>query len=257
MGSLTALIDADTPIFAAAISSVDEELWVATSRLNQAIDKIVEGSGCTDYKLFVSGEHNFRHDIDPYYKANRGKSPPHREACRQYLIDHRDAIVADGCEADDAVGCEQDADGSTIICGIDKDLLMIPGKHYQWPIMRMGKEIRPPRFHDITYDEGMKLFFTQCLTGDTNDNIGTYKDDKTGTWKKEKYLLGAKGAEKLLADVHTEEDMLDVVANYYYNHPKLDTGWALNTMYKNMDLLWIWRELGMSYTTRREERGTL
>lgn len=253
---MRALIDADTPIFAAAVSSLDKELWVATSRLDASIHKLIEGSQCDEYTLFVSGGRNFRYDIDPNYKAQRGADPEHREACRQHLINEWGAVETQGYEADDAVGCEQDPEGSTVICGIDKDLLMIPGKHYQWPIWRQGKIVRPEQTHFITYEQGLKTFFTQVLTGDPNDNIGTYFDPASKTWKKEKYLLSQKKAEKLLEGCKGEEEMYKIVYDFYTEDGESDgdMNFLESRLVKNMDLLWIWRSLGETYSIRREQR---
>jgi len=224
-----ALIDADTPVFSAAVVSEGEEEWVATSRLDLTIEKIIEGSECSSHTLFVSGKGNFRYEVDPLYKAKRGEKPIHNEACRQHLIKKWGAVECNGYEADDAVGCEQNDD--TVICGIDKDLLMIPGKHYQWPIVRQGKEVRPARWHNITPEQGIRTFFEQSLVGDKVDNIiGVNK-------------IGPVKAKKALADCHTERQMYVVCRDMYMDDDRF---------HKNLDLLWIWREYGMTYTSRME-----
>lgn len=232
--SLLALIDADTPVISAAISADDMEEWVAFSRLNTTIDNIIEASGCTEYKLYVSGKGNFRKEISESYKAQRPPSPKHREACRKWLIENRGAIECNGYEADDAVGCEQKTDGSTIICGIDKDLLQIPGLHYTWPITRGGKVVKEGKFYDISYEEGMRRFFTQVLTGDTSDNIkGIHK-------------IGPKKAEFILSNCISEEDYYNVCKEAYIAVEREED------FYTNLDLLWIWRSYGITYNIRRE-----
>lgn len=227
---MKALIDSDTPAFSAAITSEDSEEWVALSRLDVNIQSIIDGCGCSEYQLFVSGKGNFRYDIDPSYKAHRPqKDPIHREACRKHLIDRWGAVECNGYEADDAVGCEQTED--TIIVGIDKDLLMIPGKHYQWPIIRGGKEVRSELWHDITFDEGMRIFFEQSLVGDKADNIIGVRG------------IGKVGAFKILSECSTEEEMYQKCRELYDDDERF---------HKNLDLLWIWRSYGMTYNLRRE-----
>ena len=234
---MLALVDSDTPVVAAALSAQDKELWVATSRLDKSIDKILSASGCTSYKLFVSGGNNFRKEIDHLYKANRPTEPiKWRKECHEHLIEKWGAIETDGYEADDAVGCEQRYDGSTIICGIDKDLLMIAGKHYQWPIVRGGHVVREEAFIEVDPDDGMKTFFSQVLTGDTTDNIFGIKG------------VGSVKAEKLLAEAKTEEEMYEICKAQYGED-------ALGLFHKNLDLLWIWREYGITYTIKREVYG--
>lgn len=229
-----ALLDADTPVVAAALSAQDKELWVATSRLDKTIDNILSASGCSSYSLFVSGGKNFRKEIDPLYKANRPTEPiKWRKECHEHLIEKWGAIETDGYEADDAVGCEQRYDGSTIICGIDKDLLMIAGKHYQWPIVRGGHVVREEMFHEVSPEEGMRKFFIQVLTGDTTDNIFGIKG------------VGPKKAEKLLSECSTEEELYETAKQQYGED-------ALGLYHKNLDLLYIWREYGITYSIKRE-----
>ena len=69
-------------------------------------------------------------------------------------------MAPDGSEADDFLGIHQD--DSSVICGIDKDLLQIPGKHYNYD-KKVSQVVTPL--------EGWRNFFTQVLTGDASDNI--------------------------------------------------------------------------------------
>jgi len=250
MARLTALLDSDTPIFSAAVSSDTE--WKAKSRLDTMIERIIVDSGCDDYILYVSGDTNFRKTIDPLYKANRPPDDPEfRKLCRQHLIDNWNTVVANDCEADDLVGVNQTED--TIICGIDKDLLMIAGRHYQWPIVRSGKVLRPKTFYTIDINTGMKEFFVQALTGDKSDNIMYRLDPVSNTWKKKKWALGAKAAERYLEDIETEADLYNAVRTYYLDNCTEDDIEA--ELKKNLDLLWIWRNLGETYSIRQEVRG--
>lgn len=236
----------DTPVFATAIASEDVSESIAKSRLDLTIRNIVKGSGCTDYKLFVSGGNNFRYDIDPTYKANRtGSDPKWREALRLHLIKEWNAYECVGFEADDMCGVEQKEDGSTCIVAIDKDLLQVPGLHYSWPIIRKNTIVREGLFREISKEEGMRRFFTQALTGDTSDNI------------KGIYGIGAKKAEKLLADCRTEEEMYIKVYDVYTEDCEDDDCMSkqLQRLETNLDLLWIFRNLGETYSVRREIRG--
>lgn len=236
----------DTPVFATAIASEDVSESIAKSRLDLTIRNIVKGSGCTDYKLFVSGGNNFRYDIDPTYKANRtGSDPKWREALRLHLIKEWNAYECVGFEADDMCGVEQKEDGSTCIVAIDKDLLQVPGLHYSWPITRKNTIVREGLFRKISKEEGMRRFFTQALTGDTSDNI------------KGIYGIGAKKAEKLLVDCRTEEEMYLKVYDVYTEDCEDDDCMSkqLQRLETNLDLLWIWRSLGITYSIRKEIHG--
>ena len=169
-----------------------------------------------DYLLYLGGPNNFRLDIDPEYKANRKDKPIHYEAIRQYMIDVWNAQVTDGIETDDALGLAQTSD--TCICSIDKDLLMVPGKHYNFV---------KDEYINITKDEGIRKFYTQLITGDMVDNI-----------------IGLEGygpvkATKALEECETEEDMWEVVQDLY------DPDWQ--KLGNNMHLLYIrnnyWRPI--------------
>lgn len=232
---MKALIDADTPAYTAAVTTEGLEEWIALARLDTTIENIIEGSGCDSYQLYVSGGHNFRYDIDPSYKGKRPPDPEHREACRQHLINKWGAIETDGYEADDAVGCEQTED--TMIVGIDKDLLMIPGKHYQWPLVRKGVVVREGRFLNVSEEEGIRWFFSQMLIGDSVDNI------------KGIHRVGKVKAENILANWIYEGEMYHVVKKMYEEVDREED------FYRNLDLLWIWQNYGETYNVRREVRA--
>lgn len=235
---MIALIDSDTPIFAAALSAEGQESWVATSRLDKTINNLLDAVGCSSYKLFVSGEGNFRYDIDPNYKANRKTpDPKHREICRTHLIEKWGAISFPSLEADDLCGIYQSED--TIICGIDKDLLQIPGKHYQWEIVRGGKIVREARFIEVSPVEGLRNFYKQLLTGDTSDNIIGIPG------------IGPVKASRLIDGLETEEEMKDVVLFHYASSLMVeDPDEGEKRFYRNANLLWIMRELGVMYEDR-------
>lgn len=254
---MLALVDADTPVFAAAVSSIDLEEYIARSRLDKMIEKIMDGvidklgASVTEFRFYVSGKENFRKDIYPYYKSNRPPSPEHRVACHNHLIRQWDAIETKGYEADDAVGCEQNED--TVIVGIDKDLRQIAGRHYSWPITRLGKIIKPAVFQEVTYIDGLRDFYHSALTGDKSDNILQWYDPTSETWKKNKWALGDKAADHMLAGCTSEEEMYQAVYNYYMMYcPDVKPRETLN---QTLDLLWIWRSYGETFTVREEMYG--
>lgn len=240
---MLALVDSDTPIYEVAITSEDIDLPLAKARLDRRIENIIEASKADEYVLYVSGGHNFRKTIDPSYKANRTQPDPKwREDLRLHLISSWGAVECVGYEADDACGCEQRQDGTTIIVGIDKDLLQIPGLHYRWPIVRKGQIVREAEFVEISEEEGFRRFFSQALTGDTSDNI------------KGIYGIGEKKAEKILAPCKTEEEMYQRVEDCYTEDDETDEMllYNLERFERNLNLLWIWRSLGITYSIRRE-----
>ena len=135
----------------------------------------------------VKGKGNFRKDISPDYKSNRRELDKKIRDSLNYLHKYavsKGAIQADGMEADDLVSIWAyeaiDNNEEYVICGIDKDLLQIPGQHYNY-----GKDT----WQLVNEEEALHNFYIQCLTGDNIDNIPGLKG------------IGPKKAEKILAGV--------------------------------------------------------
>jgi hypothetical protein len=210
---MKALIDGDIVVYRAAASAEEDDQWIAQARADQMMQDILADTGSTSYSVYLTGSGNFRREISPSYKANRPDSrPKHWEAVREFLITQHKAVVCNGFEADDQLGIDQDkTHGATVICSIDKDLLQIPGKHYNFV-----KKV----FQDVTYDEGIKALYIQSLVGDRSDNIFGVQG------------IGPVKAERALAELLPEE---------YYE--------ACRTLYNdderyhlNMKLLYIWQK---------------
>ena len=193
---MKALIDADIVAYRVACTLEDDDAEdFVYARAEDLVDQILVNTEATEYRLFLTGKNNFRYSIYPEYKAHRPTEKPFwLEKCRQYLIATFNAEVIDGQEADDALGIAQTKD--TIICSIDKDLLMIPGRHYNFV---------KDEFQEVTNDSGMRHFYMQCLTGDRSDNI-------KGIEK-----IGPKKAEKILAGCVTEQELFNAVRDAYSN----------------------------------------
>lgn len=113
----------------------------------------------------------FRHDIYPAYKAHRthGSAPVDLSAVKLLLRggseDFQTKAVAT-LEADDVLGILAThptlVPGEKIVVGIDKDLMQIPGRHYN-----PNKDIST----EISHQDAELFFMTQCLTGDPTDGF--------------------------------------------------------------------------------------
>ena len=214
---MQALIDHDLVVFRCAASAENDGLNIAIHRVEALLDELLTKTGADSYRAFLSGKSNFRKTIYPEYKANRtAPKPVHLEALREYALDKQNAELApDTLEADDALGINQTDD--TMIVSLDKDLLMVPGKHFSWEISGRGWT-KPDKFTEQTELEGLRLFFEQCLKGDTADNI-------KGIEK-----IGNKRAKSMLADCVTGQQMFDVVRDAYGNDDEF---------IMNASVLWI------------------
>lgn len=200
---MQALIDGDIVAYNNAASAEGDPVEIALMRADLFMRSILETTGAKTYRVFLSGANNFRHSIYPEYKANRKDmvEPQWRQACKEFLVREWNAEVTDGYEADDALGINQTSD--TIICTIDKDLDMIPGKHYSWPIMRGGNIVREGKIYEVSEVEGLRSFYRSLLVGDRTDNI--FGVDGIGKVK----------AAKAIDHLETEEEMFERVAELY------------------------------------------
>lgn len=235
-----ALIDGDIVAFRCAASAENDPVEIALLRADKLMRDIIEATQAEAYVASLTGTGNFRYEINPDYKANRkDKVPPvHLLTVQNFLIDEWGAVPSEDCEADDVLGILQDKDtfysrevdqdgnqiiyNETVICSIDKDLLMIPGRHYNF--------VRG-EFYDIDYLSGLKHFYKQALIGDVSDNIkGVFK-------------VGPVKAAKLIDHLETEKDMYDVVSKLYNDPERLKM---------NLDCLWIMRNEGERWSHRFE-----
>jgi len=167
------LIDGDIITYRVGFTTQEDEEWVAGSRVDELIGSILADVEVqfnisasfekATHQVFLTStdKSNYRFNLHPEYKANRTSAKPiHYDYIREYLVNEWKAEVIFGEEADDALGYSQEKD--TIICSIDKDLLMIPGKHYNF----VKKE-----FYEVSPAEALYNFYWQLLNGDTGDNI--------------------------------------------------------------------------------------
>lgn len=196
---MQALIDGDILLYRIGHTTNDVEQGIAKWRLNELFDSILEETKATSFRVFLTDSvNNFRKEIYPLYKANRTQpKPTHYEYLKYLLYTEMDAEAKEGYEADDLLGINQDkVKNDSVICSIDKDLLQIPGNHYnfvnkQWTV--------------ITKEEGLFNFYCQLLMGDKTDNIGGI------------YGIGKKKAAEALKDCKTEDQYFQVCIDLYSN----------------------------------------
>lgn len=140
---------------------------------------------------------NFRDTIATRakYKGNRdGKpKPTHLAAIRMFMIDDLKAIVTEGQEADDAIGIDATANPGSVLASIDKDLLMIPGIHFNF-VTKEEVTISPK--------QAMMNFYTQMLTGDAADNVPGVPG--IGPAKAKAILAAAREPEEARTFVHSQ-----------------------------------------------------
>jgi hypothetical protein len=202
--------------------------WTASvGNLHTYIDMTVEGIlravKATDHRCYLTGTGNFREKVATWgkYKGGRGAKPRLYKAAREYLVQRWGAEVVNGIEADDALGIYQCSHKNTVICSIDKDLLMIPGDHYNFS-KGVHMKVEPI--------EAYRNFYKQCLTGDTIDNIPGLRK-----WTGRN---ATKAMKEEIDKLDTPEDMETFVTDCY-----LLAGATLEEFNETATLLWILRKV--------------
>ena len=186
------------------------------------IETIREDTNAVDYLIILSGQTNFREEaaISFVYKGNRTREKPVLYChLKKYIIDKYPHFITEDEEADDMLGklhtlyTHQGID--SIICTIDKDLDMIPGKHYNF-VKRI--------MYDISPEDAIKNFYKQLLEGDYIDNIKGISG------------VGKITANKLIDKCKTEEEMYKLCLDKYKEEFG-DNGES--RLLENAKLLWI------------------
>ena len=215
---MIALLDGDVVVYRCGFANNEESEGINVWQAEEMIKRTLADIGTDKYELYLSDtlENNYRFKFDPEYKANRKDmaKPVHYKAIRQRLLDEWGAVITEGEEADDMLGIRQTEESNTTVCSIDKDLLQIPGNHY---------DLAKRTFQSVEYTDGLRHFYKQLLIGDRVDNI-------TGVWQ-----IGPKKAAGLLDSVVNEVEMFDRVRTLYNDDERL---------LKNGRLLWIRRHRG-------------
>ena len=217
---MIALIDGDIVAYRCAAAAENFDVSVGIDWASNLIKDIIDATEADQYKIFLSGGDQFRKKLDPQYKANRKDvvKPKWLADLQLFLVTDWHAETTDGYEADDALGMLQTKYGrGSTICSLDKDLLQIPGHHYNF-----AKKLH----QTITWEQGIKFFYTQTLVGDTADNVVGVRG------------IGPVKANKILSACSPEE-YYRVCKELYDSEERYHT---------NCKLLWIWRKMNDEWT---------
>lgn len=192
MNSAVVLVDADSLVFASAVTS--DTLEEGVSKLNSSfydiLDRIDSEYGIQALRVYngVKGT-NFRYEIYPEYKANRKNNPVPEllKPLQSYLKSEWDSIQAENEEVDDIVAREaikyKNQGENVIIVSIDKDYLQVPVTLYNY---------RRREFYKISKKDSLINLSKQMIVGDSVDNI-----------------KGVKGRGKVYAERLFEGDLSD------------------------------------------------
>jgi hypothetical protein len=200
-----------------------QSLEFALQACKTALESLFDKLDPSKVSIFLSPERTFRHDLarTKPYKGNRvQQKPKYLKDVEEYLIREYGATVGDNVEADDEIGRQLSKDGlDAVSVSIDKDLLQIPGWHYDWVNDRVRK---------VSEREGDLAFYTQLLAGDVTDNIPGLKG------------MGPVGARKVLSGVRSRVDAATRVWMCYRGEFN-DADKAREFYLEQAQLLWILR----------------
>jgi len=229
--SINIYIDGDILVY--------QSMWGANStkdikkKLDQTIANIMSELEGSTGKIAIKGSDNFRKEIYPEYKGHRKKELTEQEKeffaySYDYLQNGWGAIPANGMEADDLLAI-WNTEEPGIIVSIDKDLLQVPGLHFN---------TRNKEYTNVTEDEGSLLLHTQVLMGDSVDNITGLKG------------IGKVKAAKVMEGVPVSQH-LSAVKSFWQK--TFGRGWE-DDLQLNMDLIYLKRSMDDRYDIRTGKR---
>lgn len=201
------------------IEVVAEPVQNALHNVKLAIERVMDTLRADDYILCLSGGGNYRELVDTtaVYKGNRidAPQPVHKEAMKEYMAKSHPCNISVNIEADDWMGINQTED--TIICSIDKDMLMVEGNHYNLDTT------------SLIYQDPFSArcsFVKQLIEGDRVDNIPGLRG------------YGSKKADTLMEE-NDPGDWWDLIASLYLEQYEDNF-----IIYEQAYLLWILRDYG-------------
>ena len=220
---MLSLLDGDLIVYRVGYTTEDVDATIACLRSRDMVERILSQVNVDHFRIFLTADQDltaFRRQIYPEYKANRVKPRPKwYQDIRDFLQIQYEAEVCYGIEADDALGILQTQNQDrSIICSIDKDLKQIPGYHYHF--------VKEEKSY-VTPEEGLRVFYTQLLTGDSSDHI------------KGIYGLGPKKAEQILSGLVDEQALFDKVRSVYANDVEMLMNGRCLHIWKKAEDDWI------------------
>ena len=197
---MVVLIDADSLMYFSSYGSEEDQILSETKLSEKIYDilNVIENTYKIEkYYVFVKGKDNFRYKIYPGYKGRRPEKHPIIDVLNQYLVDSFGAIESHYAESDDyAYTYSQlpEYKGRTIICSVDKDMLQIPGVHYDY---------QKNRYHVIDEHMGNYNLAIQMIMGDAADGVKGLKG------------YGIKKAQKLIKLGMSKYQLIKIILNEY------------------------------------------
>lgn len=211
------------------VVSIDEDLDAAQVQFDLNLTEALKYINYDAYVLAFSSGLNFRKRLNPSYKANRDrtKRPGIMTALKAWAMDEYPSAMMKGLEADDILGISGTEHKEVVMASFDKDMMSVPGRHYNWRKPGLGIFQISQRVADLK-------FLEQCITGDSTDGYYGIKG------------LGPKKAQKILAGATDLNDGLWRVAQAY-----VCRGYSYEYMLTQMRMARILRTTDWDRTTNQ------
>jgi len=219
----------------------------ALANVKRTIESVLEKFDTNQYYGYVGGSDNFRHEVATLlpYKGNREKlqRPVHLGACKEYVLAHHGAILADGRESDDCLVSDSYSaikEGKLWVGIIaEKDYKGCEGDWYDYT---KDRKTRVRGFGRLWRDEsgidgyGRIFKYFQCASSDSSDNYYAhcFSDQENGPVTAYNTLKDCKN------DVEAFEAMKKHFL-YLYPEPKVITNWRGDTF--EIDWFYVMNEM--------------
>lgn len=211
------------------VSSVVGEPRFAFQSIKQKIEGIVEASGCSDYRVCIQGEGNFRKFYESKfvdYKGQRTAKPLLFQECFEFMVKKykEKCVVSEGIETDDYVNIAAWESYNTAKKSRNKDKADVVVAYVDKDITANGRgwfinynKLEEGVFWNDEFSQ-YKAFWTQVLMGDNADNIPGL--EKLHPITKERFKISRDGvgpvaASKILEGLKTEREMIARVSECY------------------------------------------
>ena len=177
----TLILDGDIFIYKAAFGcelgvdwgkglwSIAADIGEAVALIDQRVEELEDKFKARAVMTLSDGKANWRKDLSPDYKRQRKavRRPTLLRPMKDHVRKTYKVYEKDTLEADDVMGILQTHSriirGKKMIVTIDKDLLQIPGFHFNPDKPELG-------VRKVSVEEGDRLHLMQSITGDSVDN---------------------------------------------------------------------------------------
>ena len=216
----------------------EEDAIQCCENLIKKIDSDVQAKR---YVHYLTGDGNYRENVATFkkYKGDRPPKPHYHPLIKRYMIENHNARIVHGVEGDDCIAVGMSSQirkgKRAIACTIDKDLLNVPGEHYNW---------KTREFHSVNQFEADLFLYQQILAGDPTDNYGGIP------------RVGAAKALKILSGCETASDMYKAsleAYRAYYGDSHSYKAWDGTDMVKTAEEI-LAEHAHLAYIMRRKDQ---